>query len=363
MTTDRIYFGDGKTKHSPGSSQEFIFDAVEIGSLESIEIGHEEVDDSWFIQKVEIEHASQGKLYKFPIESWFSRNHRDGDGQIAKMFSVDVGNFTKIDQKVPVYFTFTTGDTNGAGTDCTVNLMLNHNGKTESYTIDAFDENSEEYRFERGLQTTVSHQIGRDLKSTDLSFAKISLSKSSTRKSACLDWNLEKLEIEYLDGSVTLNANTWLSANGKPYPASATLETGRTKKKTYSVAVKTSNKLGSGTDANVFIEIFGNKGSSGTLALLESQHKDPFEKGQTDNYTFELPDLGSLSRVRVWHDNKGFKSGWHLEKISVDKYDFPCGRWLAKDEEDGSIMRDLKCSNPEYERPISRGELEGVIFT
>ena len=47
----------------------------------------------------------------------------------------------------------------------------------------------------------------------------------------------------------------------------------------------------------------------------------------------------------------GLKAGWHLDHVKVidessgKDYMFPCGRWLARDEEDGQIMRELLCSN------------------
>ena len=63
---------------------------------------------------------------------------------------------------------------------------------------------------------------------------------------------------------------------------------------------------GSGTDANVWITIFGENGDSGTLPLKESNRSNKFERKQVD--TFHVSDilsLGELSKVRVWHDNSG----------------------------------------------------------
>lgn len=43
--------------------------------------------------------------------------------------------------------------------------------------------------------------------------------------------------------------------------------------------------------------------------------------------------------------------GWHLDYIDVrdetmDKtFRFPCDRWLAKNDDDGQIMRELACAN------------------
>lgn len=43
--------------------------------------------------------------------------------------------------------------------------------------------------------------------------------------------------------------------------------------------------------------------------------------------------------------------GWHLEYIDVkdetmdQNFRFPCGRWLAKNVDDGQIMTELACAN------------------
>jgi hypothetical protein len=57
---------------------------------------------------------------------------------------------------------------------------------------------------------------------------------------------------------------------------------------------------------------------------------------------------GSLC-YRIQHDNTGFGAGWFLDRVVVTdlqhpkkwKFFFPCGQWLAKDEGDGLICRDL----------------------
>ena len=60
--------------------------------------------------------------------------------------------------------------------------------------------------------------------------------------------------------------------------------------------------------------------------------------------------LSSLSRIE--HDNKGRGPGWFLEKVVVvdtaeprsGKWYFYCKRWLADDEDDGAICRELYAS-------------------
>ncbi|MEQ2162909.1 hypothetical protein GOODEAATRI_024831 [Goodea atripinnis] len=112
---------------------------------------------------------------------------------------------------------------------------------------------------------------------------------------------------------------------------------------------------GAGTDANVWVIVFGENGDTGTLALKESSKSNKFERKQVDIFRFpDILSLGDLSKVRVWHDNTGIAPGWHLEHIDVkdefmDKtFRFPCDRWLSKKDDDGQIMRELACANNDY---------------
>ena len=51
--------------------------------------------------------------------------------------------------------------------------------------------------------------------------------------------------------------------------------------------------------------------------------------------------------LRISHDNKGANAGWFLDDVTVgipsrgDKVVFPSHRWLADDEDDGKIEREL----------------------
>ena len=74
------------------------------------------------------------------------------------------------------------------------------------------------------------------------------------------------------------------------------------------------------------------QGESSDWKLVKSEtFDDPFEKGNTDIFTFNGKiDLGELFVCRIEHDNSGLKSGWHLEHINVIQGDknwlFPCNQ-------------------------------------
>ena len=67
-------------------------------------------------------------------------------------------------------------------------------------------------------------------------------------------------------------------------------------KTSYHVRIKTGDRLGAGTDANVHLKIFGEKGDTDKIQLKSSDNtKNKFEKGQIDQFTYEFDDLGKVS--------------------------------------------------------------------
>lgn len=90
----------------------------------------------------------------------------------------------------------------------------------------------------------------------------------------------------------------------------ATLST-RSAETTYKVNVTTGDVLKAGTDANVFLIIFGENGDSGEIALKDSEtYKDKFERNHTDVFT--LKNLLSLGRLHVFPFSHCFLPGQKL---------------------------------------------------
>ena len=83
----------------------------------------------------------------------------------------------------------------------------------------------------------------------------------------------------------------------------------------------------------------------------------------------QLDNVGDvIEKIRIGHDNKGITAGWHLDKVEVRRlkddgetstsYTFPCVRWLAKDEDDGSVVRELIPQKVVEETITEDGDLE-----
>jgi hypothetical protein len=112
---------------------------------------------------------------------------------------------------------------------------------------------------------------------------------------------------------------------------------------TYRITVFTGTEKDSGTDANVYITLYGESGNSGERQI--GNDRNNFERGQSDEFSIDMIDIGNIKNVRIRHDNKGKKPGWFLDRIIVhnentdQEWTFPCMRWLARDEDDGQVGR------------------------
>ncbi|CAF5154845.1 unnamed protein product, partial [Rotaria magnacalcarata] len=120
----------------------------------------------------------------------------------------------------------------------------------------------------------------------------------------------------------------------------------------YHVTVVTGTPNGAGTDSRVYITLFSDDGKRTEKLQLQTpinKNKNPFERNQTDEFRIAGDYIGELVKIRVEHDNTGRAPGWFLDRIVVTdlyepkvRYYANCNKWLAKDEDDGQISRDLK---------------------
>ena len=82
----------------------------------------------------------------------------------------------------------------------------------------------------------------------------------------------------------------------------------------YTVYVHTADVAGAGTDANVYLELNGDFGSSGPRRLHASW-KNCFERGHVDEFALGSVELGDLRSVRVGHDGAAELTEWVRKSI------------------------------------------------
>ncbi|XP_008944323.1 PREDICTED: oxygen-regulated protein 1 [Merops nubicus] len=115
----------------------------------------------------------------------------------------------------------------------------------------------------------------------------------------------------------------------------------------YEVHVTTGELWNAGTEADVYISVYGERGDTGSRQLLRSQKLKKFLKGQTDIFAVEAVHLGHLYKTVIGHNGLGSGNGWFLDKVVIKDpvtdldYTFLCYRWLDQGQDDGNIAREL----------------------
>uniref|UniRef100_A0A803Y1H7 Lipoxygenase homology PLAT domains 1 n=1 Tax=Meleagris gallopavo TaxID=9103 RepID=A0A803Y1H7_MELGA len=346
-----------------GRVDEFTIDTMDIGKINRILIGHDNVGlrSGWFLASVQITVPVQGRQYMFPCNRWLDKDEADGRVEVE----VYPSEILPIEKLINYEVSVITGDVRAAGTNAKVFMQIyGETGKTELIILENRSNN-----FERGATDIFKVDVFT-IKAIDLGeLKKLRIRHDNSGSSP--SWFLERVEIVDLKESTTyyFPCQRWLaveeddgqivrelvpvdeafvkkdSENDGQSLATLGLEQ-KAKSTTYIVKVKTGDKKNAGTDANVFITLYGSKDDTGIVSLKASKlNKNKFERGKIDEFTVESVDIGDLKKIKIGHDNAGNSNGWFLEWVEIDApslgqcLKFPCGRWLDKSEDDGAIER------------------------
>lgn len=104
----------------------------------------------------------------------------------------------------------------------------------------------------------------------------------------------------------------------------------------YKLIFNTSPVSGAGTDAGIYIKIYGSKLTTQSLKLKTKLKQ--FEKRSTDIFFIESEDLGNILKIQIWHDDKLFGADWNLEDLVIEEafhkkiWYFPIFNWIKKDQ-------------------------------
>eukprot|EP00057_Strongylocentrotus_purpuratus_P008934 XP_011663408.1 PREDICTED: arachidonate 5-lipoxygenase [Strongylocentrotus purpuratus] len=104
----------------------------------------------------------------------------------------------------------------------------------------------------------------------------------------------------------------------------------------FTITVKTGDRKGAGTDANVVIALCDEEGRRSNDLYLDSLFRDDFESGGRDRFLkiSGVVDFGTLSHIELWRDSKGLFDDWFCDVIEVinmktkERHVFPVHRWI-----------------------------------
>ncbi|XP_055250859.1 polycystin family receptor for egg jelly [Moschus berezovskii] len=132
----------------------------------------------------------------------------------------------------------------------------------------------------------------------------------------------------------------------------------------YLVTVFTGSRCGSGTRANVFIQLHGTDGSSDVHCLSHPQFTTLYRGSICTFLLATKKDLGDVHSVRVWHNNEGRSPEWYLSRIKVENlfsrhiWLFMCREWLSVDT---SLDRTFHVTPPD--KPLKKMDFFLIDFS
>ncbi|KAI2661945.1 Lipoxygenase homology domain-containing protein 1 [Labeo rohita] len=324
-----------KNNFERGTEDKFTIEAPNLGRVRKITIGHNNKGSSagWFVEKVIVDDLGNKAVYEFPISRWFAIDEDDG----------------KIQRDVLVV----TGNIRGAGTNSKIHMIM-HGSKGLKNSGKIFLEGG---KFERGLTDIFNVEIAALL--SPLSRVTIGHDNGGVNSGwycdktfPCSKW----LDEDEGDGLIERELYEMVSLRQK-----------RQKKHPWSLWIWTSDLPGAGTDAAVLFQIYGEKGKSDEMRL--DNKTDNFEQGQLDKFMVELPDLGKLTKLRIWHERRNPFAGWHLSRMSIMKtltketFKFPCERWLDANEDDNEVVRELPATGDLIPEPLPLVKYRVTVYT
>ncbi|TKC41868.1 hypothetical protein EI555_017224 [Monodon monoceros] len=118
----------------------------------------------------------------------------------------------------------------------------------------------------------------------------------------------------------------------------------------YLVTVFTGSRCGSGTRANVFVQLQGTESSSDVHCLSHPQFTTLYRGSISTFLLTTKNDLGDIHSIRVWHNNEGRSPSWYLSRIKVENlfsrhiWLFMCREWLSIDT---SLDRTFQVTPPD----------------
>jgi len=346
-----------KDKFQKGQMDEFVLNAVDVGEVKKVWIGHDNVrgmsivtDPSWHLEKVIVGMPQLGKEVVFPANRWLAKGKDDGELECVLL----PGEATDIATKEPWEVIVYTSNIKHAGTDANITMQVF--GKTKD------NENADDHL---DFQPKTTDDMFEKADVDRFGFELVDIGEPYKLIVECdsagwgADWHLDKVVFinPRTSSSYEFQHADWVKPN-KPIELVLATKLGKTadgkaaEEKdiavelslvSYTLKVLTSSDKNAGTDANITAVLHGTNGSSKKLKLEKSKtNRNKFEKGKEDIFEFPgIADLGEVTKVSMASDgNRGMKLShpeWKLTSVQVEAYGgatvlFECNQWFKKSD-------------------------------
>ncbi|KAH9523747.1 hypothetical protein Btru_040820 [Bulinus truncatus] len=325
-----------------GQSDTFEIEAVHLGNLNKIQIGHNETKpgDGWFCEKVVIREGKTANMeFVFPCNRWFDSSMEDR--RLERTLMVQ-------ESKEDIQVWVSTHPNSGTVLDTVILYLYGKDGKVSPLTLGAGRDGLFKPGATDEFRLTVFHKLNAIYK------VRLGLTEDIPGS----DWHVEKVKIKSLNSGeeFDFDISRWLSRKREDCDVCREIPVARFDEPPlpvimYTVEVHTSNISGADTEAPIYIMLVGQRGDTGKRRLYISLTEGKmFSQGKIDHFQIEAVSLGSLKSVVIGHSEKKPGAGWHLSYVAVKEPDyndeqletyFPCDKWLDAGQGDGLTERQL----------------------
>ncbi|ESN93071.1 hypothetical protein HELRODRAFT_165230 [Helobdella robusta] len=370
--------GERKISNGPLNKESETQSKVEslyLGSLTKIQIRHDNTGKSpdWFLEKVVVDDNKSERTYTFHCRQWLATNRADGKlsrilhlgNKIIPDFSdddEDDGSRKKKkerqddDEDCEFEVVIQTGDKMNAGTSASVyaifyarsiNSNQNNNNKTNksnnkynNYSNNNMNNDGKHnlhqsknkilemppYKIEfKGGKFSRGHLDVFNIRMRRRMFPLDRIVIGHDGSGVGSGWFLQNVKVRSLshNKSQIFNCNKWLAKDEDDGLIERTLYSEDAKKSSgnpsnYKVVIRTSDVLNAGTDANVFIQLCGSKRETASLELKKStKNLNKFERGSVDEFELQADRVGSIKKLKIWHDGSGVGSDWNVQDVQI----------------------------------------------
>nr|CUU00481.1 hypothetical transcript [Hymenolepis microstoma] len=310
-----------------GKVDEFVIEAVKLGRLEKVRIGHDGRGPTpkWLLEKIIVEEIEDtDNAIEIEFNDWVDRKQQNGlyEIELYPKQKSEVTDVVAIKSKplLPrVNYTLhtVTGELLKADTNANVHIALVGDAG-ETKFVPLMDSPSLSGPFRLGQEDIFQFEapfIGK------MEEAKILLE----RKDSSSSWYLKKLSVTVNEFSLRylFNVERWLSLNHHEDKKEFTLQPTSVERLfnavPYEITFYTGREFGNGTDALVYLQLYGNRGALKTETMLFKPDGKIFGSGETDTFNVYTSEVGDIKKIRVGHNGRRASASWLLEKIRIRK--------------------------------------------
>ena len=323
---------DSKNNFERGMVDSFQIKCQDVGVITSARIGHNNrgFGPSWHMQSMTITDQNTGVETVFACGMWFAKG--EGDGEIVRTLVPSGAATAKVKYKIEV----TTSDLRGAGTDAGVYMhLVGSDGRSGKLKIESSADDHE-----RNSKCTVFKELPElgDITQIVLGHGNEGLAPG---------WHCESVVLT--NGTTSQSwyfpVDMWFDQKQGDGQIERTIMSGSAQaaasgKATYKVTVYTADARGAGTDANVFVQLFGQahdgSGEARTERITLDDSADNFERAAVDEFQFKERALNPITKIRLGMDGRGLGAAWKVSTVEVvnmatgNRFYFPVDDWFSK---------------------------------